>query len=147
VLSAPGDRLGEIDQLLARYAAAPRWFTQPASPRRFQLRLCVEIEPTELAKMAVELSRLAEAFEICQIGVGGDLYLFHSGLGLKYLAMDDAGEVILRAGQLDRLLSQSNGNMQEFQRMLRIERGQLWMDILEPLRRGLVRLDQLPRAV
>ena len=73
--------------------------------------------------------------------------MFHSGLGLKRVALDGAGEVVIRAGQIERLITLAAGNMQEFQRLIRLEQGQLWMDLLEPLRRGLVNLDQLPRAV
>lgn len=147
MLAAASDQLGEIDKLLAPYLHAPRWFTQPAVPGSFQLRFSASIDPTDASTLAARLSKFVMALEILHQDTESSLFMFHSGLGLKRVALDGAGEVVIRAGQIERLIALAAGNMQEFQRLIRLEQGQLWMDLLEPLRRGLVNLDQLPRAV
>jgi hypothetical protein len=147
VLAAASDQLGEIDKLLAPYLHAPRWFTQPAIPGSFQLRSSVVIDPPDVSSLAVQLSRNATALEIVHQDTESSLFMFHTGLGIKRVLLDGAGEVVMRAGQIERLMTLAAGNMREFQRLIRLEQGQLWMDVLEPLRRGLVNLDQLPRAV
>lgn len=147
VLAAASDQLGEIDKLLAPYLHAPRWFTQPAVPGSFQLRFSANIDLTDASTLAARLSKFVMALEILHQDTESSLFMFHSGLGLKRVALDGAGEVVMRAGQIERLITLAAGNMQEFLRLIRLEQGQLWMDLLEPLRRGLVNLDQLPRAV
>ena len=147
MLAAASDQLGEIDKLLAPYLHAPRWFTQPAVPGSFQLRFSAAIDPPDVSNLALQLARTVTALEILHQDTESSLFLFHSGLGIKRVVVDGAGEVVIRAGQIERLMTLAAGNMQEFQRLMRLEQGQLWMDLLEPLRRGLVNLDQLPRAV
>ena len=147
VLSASRSDLGEIDKLLSRYPISPRWFIQPASPANFQFRSSADLTALQAAQLAAELSRLCAAFEIAQFAEEGSLYLYVKHLGLKRLAIDASGEVTLRVGQIEAILSESGGNIGEFNRLIREATGTLWLDTLEPLRQGRPRIERLLRAI
>lgn len=77
----------------------------------------------------------------------GERFLYHQGLGVHRQQLDEAGEVVLRVGQIERLLQESAGSNAEFARLIRVAQGLAWLDLLEPYRVGALRADQLPKAV
>ena len=147
MLSASRQVLAELESEFARLGLSCRWFTQPADISCFQSRILTSLSDQQTAELANWLTGRVRAFEIAQFQVEGSLYLFHSSLGLRRLAIDGAGEITLRVGEVESLLESAVGNLREFQRLLRNAQAVAWQDMLEPLRRSLPRLDQLPRAV
>jgi hypothetical protein len=141
VLSASVSQRREVERLFAKPVAPLSWVPQPHQPRTYQVQLHTQHEPSKLAS---ELARIGVPFEI-----EGDFerFLHHPGLGIKRQQLDEAGEVVIRTGQLRAELLDSNSSASEFERRLRLLEGQAWLDLLEPYRLGLVRYDQMPRAV
>ncbi len=123
-----------------------RWFTQPASPKYFQARTVCELEDLVVDELALELARLARAFEITQASGEASLYLFEMKLGLTQLALDQAGEPFIRLGHLNQLIRRSEGSLGELERLIRLASAQAWLDQLEPLRAGKLALEGLRRV-
>lgn len=123
-----------------------RWFTQPANPKTFQARTICELEDQVVNDLALQLSKLAIAFEITQASVEASLYLFEHRLGLTQLALDQAGEPYIRLGHLSQLIRRSEGSLGELERLIRLASGQAWLDRLEPLRAGKMGLEGLQRV-
>ncbi len=140
VLCASKAQRREIDKLFAASLAA-LWRPQPQQPNTFQL---VATVTTEASQCAAALAQIAVPFEI---EAPGERFLYHPGLGIKRQQLDEAGEVVFRAGFLKQQLLESGGNAAEFERRLRLAEGQAWLDILEPYRLALLRYDAMPRAV
>lgn len=123
-----------------------RWFTQPANPKTFQARTICELDDLLVDQLALALSNFANAFEITQASVEPSLYLFEHKLGLTQLALDQAGEPIMRLGHLNQLIRRSEGSLGELERLIRLASGQAWLDRLEPLRAGKMALEGLRRV-
>ena len=147
VLAAPVDSLGEVSEILAEYSIASIWFTQPALHHTFQTRSSADLDQTSVDDLVTNLTRLVDAFEITFFGHEAALYAFESRLGLRRLNIDGAGEITLRVGQIERIIKLSKGNAAELERLFRQETAVTLLDQLEPLRRSIPRIDQLPRAV
>jgi hypothetical protein len=94
--------------------------------------------------LASSLSKVGCVFELEDIT---ERFLFHPGLGIHRQAIDQAGEVTLRAEQIALQLKHAAGNLMEFERRLRVLQGTAWLDLLEPYRLELLRYDEMPRAV
>ena len=120
-----------------------RWFTQPANPKTFQARTICELADLVVDQLAQELSKVTNAFEITQASVEASLYLFENKLGLTQLALDQAGEPVIRLGQLNQLIKRSEGSLGELERLIRLASAQAWLDRLEPLRAGKMALEGL----
>jgi hypothetical protein len=118
-----------------------KWFPQRNTPHHFQLITDVVSSASILAS---SLSKVGCVFEIEGIS---ERFLFHPGLGIHRQALDEAGEVTLRAEQIALQLKQAAGNLMEFERRLRVLQGTAWLDLLEPYRLELLRYDEMPRAV
>lgn len=146
MLSATKSALPEVEKLLPS-GISPRWYTQPADPSCFQLKAISHLSGTQAAELASRLSRLVRVFEITQFDEESSSYLFHEGLGIHRSAIDGAGEVVLRAATVERLIELSKGSMPELSRLIRVAKGQPWLDVIEPYRQGMQRLETLPRAV
>ena len=140
VLCASKAQRREVDRLFASSFAA-LWRPQPHQPNTFQL--VVELS-SDASESASALSRIGIPFEI---EAAGERFLYHPGLGIKRQELDEAGEVVFRAGFIRQQLFESNGNAAEFERRLRVAEGQAWLDVLEPYRLALLRYDAMPRAV
>ena len=147
VLSVPEESLGEVTELLTEYSLASMWFTQPAQLGSFQARSSAEIDSQRISELASALSRLVDAFEISHFSDESSLFIYVRGIGMKCLAIDNSGEITLRVGQVQRMVRQANGNMAEFERLLRLEQGVSLLDALEPFRRSIASVEMLPRAV
>lgn len=141
MLSASRSQRREVDLLLAPFKVPGKWFAQRNTPSHFQLVIDINQPAADLASMLAKASCVFEVEETFQ------RFLFHPGLGIHRQTIDEAGEVVLRAEQLRLELEQSSGNLREFGRRLRILQGTPWLDLLEPYRLELLRLDAMPRAV
>lgn len=141
MLSASKSQRRGVELLLAGLCEPSKWFPQRNSPGHFQL--VAEI-PTPGSVLASGMARIGCVFEIEE---QFERFLFHPGLGIHRQAIDEAGEIILRADQVSAELRRSAGNLKEFERRLRLLQGIAWLDMLEPYRLELMRYDQLPRAV
>ncbi len=93
--------------------------------------------------MASELSKITRAFEL---ETPRESILYTQGLGLKLLQRDESGDFVIRFGQLDEIARVAAGNRQDYERLLRLARGQAWLDALEPLRAGIAALEGLRRV-
>lgn len=120
-----------------------RWFTQPANPRTFQARTTGLLSDGEAQQLSFDLVKHCQSFEISQFSSDPSLFLFEARLGLIQLALDQAGEPVLRLGHLELLIQRSNGSLREFERLLRVSSGQAWLDLLDPLRAGTFALEGL----
>ena len=147
VLCAPKSSAFEIQEQLSTLGLTPRWLPQPNTPGTIQARISAHLEDFEVVTLSSFLSSAGVAFEITQMSSEPCLILGHPGLGLKRLAIDASGEVVIRVGQLERLLIEAKGSQSELERLVRIEKGTAWLDLLEPYRLESLRLRELPRAV
>jgi len=141
VLSASRSQRREVDKLLESFRVSSKWFPQRNMPQHFQLIAEIAVSSSNLAS---GLSKVGCVFEIED---RAERFLFHPGLGIHRQAIDEAGEVILRAEQVALQLKQSAGNLMDFERRLRMLQGTAWLDMLEPYRLELLRYDEMPRAV
>lgn len=140
VLYASNEQRREVDQLLADSLRAT-WKPQPYQPNGHQTSFELD---TEAAQISSQLARIGCMFEV---EGDGERYLHHPGLGIKRQQLDEAGEVLIRFGQLQKELGECGGNFQELLRRLRLIEGQPWLDLLEPYRLSQVRYAAMPKAV
>lgn len=147
VLCAPVNSRFEITERLAELGVTPSWLPQPNTPGTIQARISAGLRDSDVAALSHFLIRLGVAFEITQFSSEPCLILGHPGLGLKRLAIDASGEIVIRVGQLERLLAEAGGSRSELERLIRLEKGTAWLDLLEPYRLASLRVSQLPRAV
>lgn len=134
--------LSDVEDLLRPFGIELIWYTQPASPKTYQARTSECPEDADLTLLASNLAKCTLAFEIAD-GTSCSQIFYHHGLGLKTVQLDQAGEPVIRFGQLDLIRQQSGGSSYEYDRLLRLARAQAWQDALDPLRRGWVALDGL----
>ena len=147
VLSCPQDKCKEIDEILAEFSAPRAWFAQPAAPSTYQLQTSFKGPAGVCADLASEFFKHGIVCEIESRGAENERYLVHPRLGIHRQGIDAAGEQVIRLGQIQRFIFQSQGNMAEFARQLRIAEGQAWFDIFEPLRLFPEGVRLLPKAV
>lgn len=141
VLLASEVQRRELDVLLASFSARASWLPQRHTPKSFQ---CV-VEVNSLgSEVASELAAVGCVFEVEE---ASERFLYHPGLGLHRHATDEAGEPVIRAGQIANELVASGGNLAEFERRLRLLCGTPWLDVMEAYRLEMLRLDAIPRAV
>ena len=147
VLCAPKNLAFEIKERLRSLGLAPNWVPQPNTPGTLQARMSADLEDSEVAALSGYLNSQGVAFEITQLSSEPCLILGHPGLGLKRLAIDLSGEIVIRVGQLERLIDEAGGSHSELQRLTRLEKGTAWLDLLEPYRLASLRVNELPKAV
>lgn len=147
VLCAPKASTFHVQKAFAALKLRPSWTPQPHTPGAHQARFTASLTDTQVSQLASELSRLGIAFEILNHSQESSLILCHPGLGLKRLAIDLSGEVVLRVGQMERIIREAEGSSRELERLLRVETGTAWFDLLEPYRQSNPRVRELPRAV
>jgi hypothetical protein len=147
VLSCPQDKCKGVDELLADFSASTTWLAQPALPSTYQLQTSLK-GPTGLcSNLASQLSKQGIICEIECREAERELYLVHPRLGIHRQSVDLAGEPVIRLGQIHSFISRSQGNVAEFERLIRVAEGQAWFDLFEPLRVVPEGVRLLPRAV
>ena len=147
VLSCPQDKCKEIDEILAGFSASRAWFAQPAVPSTYQLQTSFRCPPGACADLVAEFFKQGIICEIESRGAEDERYLVHPRLGIHRQSIDSAGEQVIRFGQVQSFISQSQGNMAEFARLIRMAEGQAWFDVFEPLRQLPEGVRLLPKAV
>jgi len=147
VLSCPQDECKEIDEILAEFSAPRAWFAQPAAPSTYQLQTSFKGPAGVCADLASEFFKHGIVCEIESRGTENERYLVHPRLGIHRQGIDAAGEQVIRLGQIQRFIFQSQGNMAEFARLIRMAEGQAWFDVFEPLRLSPEGVRLLPKAV
>ena len=147
LLCAPKSATFDVQNFLANHETRLKWTPQPHTPDTLQTRFKASLSYGEVAKFGTLLSKLGVVFEIYQSSQEPCLLVGHPCLGLKRLAIDLSGETVIRIGQLERLIREAEGNHKELERLLRVETGTAWLDLLEPYRIASSRVRQLPRAV
>ena len=93
------------------------------------------------------LAKTMATFELNSYGDYSERYLHHPSLGICRNEFDQAGEVVLRVGQLEQLLLETRGNFSDFSRGFRRLTGVPWLDLVEPYRKVAEYAIALPRAV
>jgi hypothetical protein len=146
-LSCPQDKCKEIDEILAEFSAPRAWFAQPAAPSTYQLQTSFKGPAGVCADLASEFFKHGIVCEIESRGAENERYLVHPRLGIHRQGIDAAGEQVIRLGQIQRFIFQSQGNMAEFARLIRMAEGQAWFDVFEPLRLSPEGVRLLPKAV
>jgi hypothetical protein len=147
VLSCPQDKCKEVDELLADFSASATWLAQPALPSTYQLQTSLKGRACLCSNLASQLSKQGIICEIECREAERELYLVHPRLGIHRQSIDLAGEPVIRLGQIHNFISQSQGNVAEFARLIRMAEGQAWFDVLEPLRVLPEGVRLLPKAV
>ena len=147
VLSCPQDKCKGVNELLASFSAPRTWLAQPALPSTYQLQTSLKGPPGLCSYLASELSKRGIICEIECRDSENELYLVHPRLGIHRQSVDLAGEPVIRLGQIHSFISRSQGNMAEFERLIRVAEGQAWFDLFEPLRVAPEGVRLLPRAV
>ena len=147
LLCAPKSATFDVQNFLSTQGLNPKWKPQPHTPGCLQTRFQTSLSEAQVAKLVSLLSKSGVVFEVHRSSAEPCLLLGHPGLGLKRLAVDASGEIVLRIGQLERLMRESDGNQRELDRLLRLETGTAWLDLLEPYRLETTRVSQLPKAV
>lgn len=141
VLSASNSQRQAVNSLFASCRVRLDWQPQPYQPASYQMIIETDLEASALAS---DLAKIGYLFEIeCD----AERFLFHPGLGILRQQLDNAGEPVIRMGQLRQQIAESAGSVSELERRLRLIEGQPWMDLLEPYRRQAIRYAAIPRAV
>jgi hypothetical protein len=123
------------------------WFSQPSRPSSFQFRVSGKLSTGEAQTLASTLAKQPVVFELNIFGDEPMLIVGHPGLGVRQIPLDQSGEPVIRHSRLDRLILESEGNSQELKRLLRIEQGLPWLDLLEQYRNSDMRIEGMLRAV
>lgn len=123
------------------------WFSQPSRPGSFQFRVSGKLSTGEAQTLASTLAKQPVVFELNIFGDEPMLIVGHPGLGVRQIPLDQSGEPVIRHSRLDRLILESEGNSQELKRLLRIEQGLPWLDLLEQYRNSEMRIEGMLRAV
>ncbi len=139
--------MGQIKTILAELGAPAVFTGQPLEVNTVQLRLAFDIQPGEIPDLVVNLARLETTFELNTYSEHPERYLHHPSLGICRTEFDEAGEVVLRAGQLEQLLFETRGNLSDFSRGFRRLTGVPWLDLVEPYRKIAEYAIALRRAV
>jgi hypothetical protein len=146
VLAAPQQSCEAVTELLREFGVSGTWFAQPALPFHYQIKTNAKIGQQELPDLVSRLAKIGCSFECELQGSSPERYLFHPGIGIHRQQLDAAGEVLLRAEQVENELRRSAGNLKEFERRIRVISGVQIMDLLEPFRQS-ENVRMLPKAV
>jgi len=147
VFSAPSTSISQINNVLAEFGMTATWTTQPLDAAALQAKIFFDSRDTDIPALVVALAATKSVFELdCETNVH-ERYLHHPMLGICRNELDLAGEVVLRAGQLEKLLLETAGNLSDFSRGFRRLVGIPWLDLVEPYRKASEYLIALPRAV
>jgi hypothetical protein len=139
--------MGQINSILAEFGAPVSFTGQPLEVESVQLRSMLEVPEHQIPELVSNLSRTKAVFELNTFSEHPQRFLHHPSLGICRNEFDEAGEVVLRAGQLEQLLMETRGNLSDFSRGFRRLIGVPWIDLVEPYRKVAEYAVALPRAV
>ena len=132
---------------MAEFGAPVSFTGQPLEVESVQLRSMLEVPEHQIPELVSNLSRTKAVFELNTFSEHPQRFLHHPSLGICRNEFDEAGEVVLRAGQLEQLLMETRGNLSDFSRGFRRLIGVPWIDLVEPYRKVAEYAVALPRAV
>jgi len=147
VFSAPVEAIGQINSILAEFGASGSFYGQPLEVNTVQLRVQVEIPEDQIPALVSTIAKTTAIFELNSFADYSERYMHHPSLGICRNEFDQAGEVVLRVGQLEQLLLETRGNLSDFSRGFRRLTGVPWLDLVEPYRKVAEYAIALPRAV
>jgi Protein of unknown function (DUF3145) len=147
VFSAPVEAMAQINSILAEFGMPASFYGQPLEVNTVQLRCQAELNEDQVPQLVAELAKTKAAFELNSFSDYSERYLHHPSLGICRNEFDQAGEVVLRVGQLEQLLLETRGNLSDFSRGFRRLTGVPWLDLVEPYRKVAEYAIALPRAV
>jgi hypothetical protein len=147
VFSAPVEAMGQINSILAEFGASGSFYGQPLEVNTVQLRTQVDLPEHKIPDLVSSLSKTKAIFELNSFAEYSERFLHHPSLGICRNEFDQAGEVVLRVGQLEQLLLETRGNLSDFSRGFRRLTGVPWLDLVEPYRKVAEYAIALPRAV
>ena len=101
LLCAPKSATFDVQNFLSNHEIRIKWTLQPHTPGTLQTRFKASLSDGEVAKFGTLLSKLGVVFEIYQSSQEPCLLVGHPGLGLKRLAIDLSGDIVIRMGQLE----------------------------------------------
>jgi hypothetical protein len=139
--------MGQINSILAEFGAPISFTGQPLEVSSVQLQTLLELPQDQIPDLVISLARSGAIFELNTYAQFPERYLHHPSLGICRNEFDEAGEVVLRAGQLEQLLLETRGNLSDFSRGFRRLTGVPWLDLVEPYRKVSEYAVSLPRAV
>ena len=123
------------------------FYGQPLEVNTVQLRSQTELPEEQIPQLVASLAKTKATFELNSFADYSERYLHHQSLGICRNEFDQAGEVVLRVGQLEQLLLETRGNLSDFSRGFRRLTGVPWLDLVEPYRKVAEYAIALPRAV
>ncbi len=139
--------MGQINRILAELGTPVSFSGQPLEVDTVQLRTLLEVPEHQVPDLVSDLARAKAIFELNTLAEHPQRFLHHPSLGICRNEFDEAGEVVLRAGQLEQLLMETRGNISDFSRGFRRLSGVPWLDLVEPYRKVAEYAVALPRAV
>ncbi len=139
--------MGQINSILAEFGASGSFYGQPLEVNTVQLRTQVDLPEHKIPDLVSSLAKTRAIFELNSFAEYSERFLHHPSLGICRNEFDQAGEVVLRAGQLEQLLLETRGNLSDFSRGFRRLTGVPWLDLVEPYRKVAEYAIALPRAV
>jgi hypothetical protein len=139
--------MGQINSILAEFGTSGSFYGQPLEVNTVQLRVRAEIPDDQVPQLVSAIAKTKATFELNSYADFSERYLHHPSLGICRNEFDQAGEVVLRAGQLEQLLLETRGNLSDFSRGFRRLTGVPWLDLVEPYRKVAEYAIALPRAV
>jgi hypothetical protein len=147
VFSAPVEAMGQINSILAEFGVSGSFSGQPLEVNTVQLRIQADLTHDLIPQLVSSLAKTKATFELNSFADCSERYLHHPSLGVCRNEFDQAGEVVLRVGQLEQLLLETRGNLSDFSRGFRRLTGVPWLDLVEPYRKVAEYAIALPRAV
>ena len=139
--------MGQINDILAQFGMPIHFTGQPLEVNTVQLRAVFEASEEQVPEIVSALARTSAVFELNALGLHPERFLHHPSLGICRNEFDEAGEAVLRVGQLEQLLLETKGNLSDFSRGFRRLTGVPWLDLVEPYRKVSEYAVALPRAV
>ena len=147
MFSAPVEAMGQINSILAEFGASGSFYGQPLEVNTVQLRIQADLPEQQIPNLVSSLAKTKAVFELNSFAEYSERFLHHPSLGICRNEFDQAGEVVLRVGQLEQLLLETRGNLSDFSRGFRRLTGVPWLDLVEPYRKVAEYAIALPRAV
>ena len=139
--------MGQINSILAEFGLSGSFYGQPLEVSSVQIRSQADMPDERIPQLVSVLAKTSATFELNSYGDYSERYLHHPSLGICRNEFDQAGEVVLRVGQLEQLLLETRGNLSDFSRGFRRLTGVPWLDLVEPYRKVAEYAIALPRAV
>lgn len=134
--ACPKALLGQIEEIFQEFDIVISWHKQELVADHYAADLTLKITEDQVVELASRVYGLGPIyFELNQRqGKIGILFMAVPGLGIYRGELNDTGSIMLSEERINLMVSSSAGNQREFMRLLRVNLGQSWDDIMEPFR-------------